>query len=223
LRSAAVLALASTLLYGAADTTTPKKSKPVPSTKSKAAGKSKASSKSQTTGKSKTASRSKTTGKSKTSKSTAHRSATAKSGNSKNSKIAGKRGKGAHSASNSTWRSRQLAPTPERYKEIQSALVERGYLNKGASGVWDADSADALRRFQQDQSLDATGKLNSLSLIALGLGPKHPTPAPAPAAPAATPTAPPVVPTPPATQAAPQASPTAPQAPAPESPETVRD
>lgn len=214
MRSAAVLALASALLYGAADTTTPKKSKPVPSTKSKAAGKAKSSSKSKSAGKSGT------TGGSRTAKSSAHRSTTAKSATSKKSKVAGKRGKGSHSASEATWRSRQLAPTPERYKEIQSALVERGYLKKDASGVWDADSTDALRRFQQDQSLEATGKLNSLSLIALGLGPKHP--APAPAAPAAAPAAPPAIPNAPDPTPVPQASPTVPQAPATQIPESVR-
>jgi len=34
---------------------------------------------------------------------------------------------------------------------------------------------EALRRFQQEQNLDPTGKINSLSLIALGLGPKYAT------------------------------------------------
>jgi hypothetical protein len=212
LRSAAILALAATLVYGAADTTTPKKPVPAPSTKSKAASKSKTSSKSKTASKSKAAA-----GTSKTAKSSAHRSTTAKSGKSSKSKTAAKHGKTSNSASAAAWRSRQLAPTPERYKEIQSALVQRGYLKKDASGVWDADSADAMRRFQQDQSLDATGKLNSLSLIALGLGPKHPAPAPAPAAPAATPTAPVAIPTaPPVTPTSPAAIPATPQPPAPE-------
>jgi peptidoglycan hydrolase-like protein with peptidoglycan-binding domain len=82
-----------------------------------------------------------------------------------------------------TWRSRQLAPTPERYKEIQSALAQRGYLKKDATGVWDGDSADAMRRFQQDQNLDPSGKVNSLSLIALGMGAKHANPPPTAAAP----------------------------------------
>jgi peptidoglycan hydrolase-like protein with peptidoglycan-binding domain len=76
-----------------------------------------------------------------------------------------------------------LAPTSDRYREIQAALVQRGYLKKDPNGVWDAESADALRRFQQDQSLEASGKLNSLSLIALGLGPKHSVPPPATVAP----------------------------------------
>ena len=80
-----------------------------------------------------------------------------------------------------SWRYRQLAPTPDRYKEIQSALAGKGYLNQPANGVWDAQSADALRHFQQDQNLEPTGKLNSLSLIALGLGARRTTVAAAPA------------------------------------------
>ena len=73
-----------------------------------------------------------------------------------------------------TWRNRQTTPTPERYKEIQNALVAKGYLQREhAVGVWGESSTDALKRFQADQNLEATGKINSLSLIALGLGPKH--------------------------------------------------
>lgn len=73
-----------------------------------------------------------------------------------------------------TWRSRQLAPAPERNREIQQALVAKGYLRpEQATGAWDDSSADALRRFQTDQNITVSGKINSLSLIALGLGPKH--------------------------------------------------
>ena len=43
---------------------------------------------------------------------------------------------------------------------------------------------DALKRFQSSQNIDATGKINSLSLIALGLGPKRETAAKPAAAPA---------------------------------------
>lgn len=32
-----------------------------------------------------------------------------------------------------------------------------------------------MKRFQAEQTLDSTGKIDSLSLIALGLGPKHDT------------------------------------------------
>jgi hypothetical protein len=86
-----------------------------------------------------------------------------------------------------TWRNRQMSPTPERYKEIQEALVAKGYLNPDdANGTWGSSSVDALKRFQAEQNIEASGKLNSLSLIALGLGPKR-EPLPAPAVPPADP------------------------------------
>jgi peptidoglycan hydrolase-like protein with peptidoglycan-binding domain len=88
-------------------------------------------------------------------------------------KAAAKRGKNSRTKAAAAWRSRQLAPTPDRYKEIQSALATRGYLKASPSGVWDAQSTEALRHFQQDQNLEPSGKVNSLSLIALGLGAKH--------------------------------------------------
>ena len=92
------------------------------------------------------------------------------------------------------YRPAPMAPTPERTKEIQSALAQKGYLSGEPSGTWDADSTAAMKRFQKDQNLDADGKFNSLSLIALGLGPKRTltastipttstTPAPAPSKP----------------------------------------
>ena len=75
-----------------------------------------------------------------------------------------------------TWRNRQLAPSPERYKEIQDALVAKGYLQPENAGTgWNQASMDALKRFQSEQNIEASGKINSLSLIALGLGPKHDT------------------------------------------------
>jgi peptidoglycan hydrolase-like protein with peptidoglycan-binding domain len=73
-----------------------------------------------------------------------------------------------------SWRNTQKAPTPERYKEIQQALASKGYLESGKpSGVWDTSSVEALKKFQADQSLEPSGKLDSLSLIGLGLGPKR--------------------------------------------------
>jgi peptidoglycan hydrolase-like protein with peptidoglycan-binding domain len=84
-------------------------------------------------------------------------------------------------------RSFQQAPTPERYKEIQQALIGKGYLQGEATGEWGPDCVDALRRFQTDQNLTADGKIGSLSLIALGLGPKRLTAQTAPQPPAAEP------------------------------------
>ena len=83
-------------------------------------------------------------------------------------------------------RSYQQSPTPERYKEIQQALASKGYFHGEPNGEWGADSQDAMRRFQAEQNLTADGKLSSMSLIALGLGPKrlsaqsHSQPAPQP-------------------------------------------
>ena len=73
-----------------------------------------------------------------------------------------------------TWRTRQAAPTADRYREIQEALAARGYLSsEEANGTWGPSSADALKKFQAEQTLESTGRIDSLSLIALGLGPKH--------------------------------------------------
>ncbi|MGA3043216.1 MAG: peptidoglycan-binding domain-containing protein [Bryobacteraceae bacterium] len=77
-------------------------------------------------------------------------------------------------ATHTTSRSGQTEPTPERYKQFQEALIAKGYLHGEATGKWDEASADAMRRFQKDQNLEPTGKPNqSLSIIALGLGPKR--------------------------------------------------
>src|SRR5665213_1382183 len=69
-------------------------------------------------------------------------------------------------------RTRQMAPTPDRYREIQQALAEKGYFKETPTGVWDDKSTEALRHFQTDQNLTPTGKINAPSLIGLGLGPK---------------------------------------------------
>ncbi|HEX3745775.1 MAG TPA: peptidoglycan-binding domain-containing protein [Bryobacteraceae bacterium] len=73
-----------------------------------------------------------------------------------------------------SWRTRQSSPTADRYREIQEALVARGYLSQDdATGAWGSASSDALKRFQVEQTLNSTGRIDSLSLIALGLGPRH--------------------------------------------------
>lgn len=91
-------------------------------------------------------------GTAKTSKSTVHR-----------------KGKSARGPA----RSYQQAPTPDRYREIQQALASKGYFHGEPNGEWGPESSDALKRFQAEQNLMPDGKINSLSLIALGLGPKR--------------------------------------------------
>lgn len=84
----------------------------------------------------------------------------------------GRAGKGRRSA-RKRGPSYQLHPDPERYREIQRALADRGYFKGEVNGRWGDDSTDALKRFQADQKLPDDGKINSLSLIGLGLSPKH--------------------------------------------------
>ena len=70
-------------------------------------------------------------------------------------------------------RSTQREPAPERYQEIQQSLADRGYFGGAVNGTWGPDSVAALKRFQRDQNIGDDGKLGSLSLMALGLGPKR--------------------------------------------------
>lgn len=82
----------------------------------------------------------------------------------------------ARSRGKTTRRSRrmtQTAPTPERYQEIQQALAGKGYSGGPANGAWGPQWSEALKQFQRDQKLEPSGKLTSLSLLALGLGPKR--------------------------------------------------
>jgi hypothetical protein len=114
-------------------------------------------------------------------RSTASRPAITKAGS--RTTTAARRGKKGPPAKRVTWRNRQLAPTPRRYKEIQEALAAKGYLKpEDATGACTPASVDAVKKFQAGQNLDSTGKINSLSLIALGLGPKRETAAPKPPA-----------------------------------------
>jgi Putative peptidoglycan binding domain len=67
----------------------------------------------------------------------------------------------------------QREPTADRYKEIQQALADKGYFGGPVDGNWGPDSVDALKHFQRDQNIGDDGKIGSLSLIALGLGPRR--------------------------------------------------
>ena len=109
-------------------------------------------------------------------KSTAHKatkSAThsaSKSTSRKTSKSAARKGKHGKTVAS---RPSQQAPSSDRYVQIQQALADRGYFKGSVDGNWDRDSVDAMKRFQKDQNLTSDGKISSLALIGLGLGPKH--------------------------------------------------
>ncbi|MGJ5814958.1 peptidoglycan-binding domain-containing protein [Paludibaculum fermentans] len=90
----------------------------------------------------------------------------------------GKKGAVASRRAAAPRRMTQQQPGEERVREIQQALTEKGY-NVDASGVWGPESAEALKKFQEDQNINnmsGRGKLDSLTLIALGLGPKREPP-----------------------------------------------
>lgn len=74
----------------------------------------------------------------------------------------------------------QQQPEPARIREIQQALAARGYAVE-PTGVWDAATVEAIKKFQEDHNitnLSGRGKLDPLTLIALGLGPSNRRPAP---------------------------------------------
>lgn len=65
---------------------------------------------------------------------------------------------------------KQMAPTPDRIIEIQSALAREGCYQGDPTGKWDGATVAAMQKFQGDHGLDATGKIDALSLQKLGLG-----------------------------------------------------
>jgi peptidoglycan hydrolase-like protein with peptidoglycan-binding domain len=87
-------------------------------------------------------------------------------------------GKRSHSVRRTPARAqavRQQQPEPQRIREIQQALTQHGYPVE-PTGVWDAATVEALRKFQEDhgiKNLSGRGKLDPLTLIALGLGPSN--------------------------------------------------
>lgn len=64
-------------------------------------------------------------------------------------------------------------PASNRLREVQTALIERGYLQGDGNGVWSAQCVEALKRFEASQNVRIDGKIDSKMLIALGLGPKY--------------------------------------------------
>jgi murein L,D-transpeptidase YcbB/YkuD len=66
--------------------------------------------------------------------------------------------------------SRPVASIPtERIVEIQSALIKAGYLRSPASGQYDAATVEAMKSFQLDNGLPATGLPSAQTLKRLGV------------------------------------------------------
>jgi peptidoglycan hydrolase-like protein with peptidoglycan-binding domain len=64
----------------------------------------------------------------------------------------------------------QKVPTPARITEIQTALERRGYYQGNPNGKWDSNTVTAMQKFQSENGLESSGKINALSLQKLGLG-----------------------------------------------------
>jgi peptidoglycan hydrolase-like protein with peptidoglycan-binding domain len=117
----------------------------------------------------------KKTGSKKTSTKASTAKTSGKASNAKASKSKGKKTTAKQTAASRYRRSTQREPAPERYKEIQQSLADKGYYGGPVTGTWGPDSVAALKHFQRDQNIGDDGKLGSLSLMALGLGPKRET------------------------------------------------
>src|SRR5712664_247848 len=65
----------------------------------------------------------------------------------------------------------QKTPTPDRIREIQSALNREGAFGGQPTGKWDDATVNAMKKFQENQGLNPPGKINAVTLLKLGLGP----------------------------------------------------
>jgi len=96
---------------------------------------------------------------------TGRKSSTTKTASSKSGKSSGKKSTGkTHRVKG------QAAPTPERINEIQEALAKRGMFTGEPTGKWDDSTVDAMRKFQTENHLNPTGKLDAPTLQKLGFG-----------------------------------------------------
>jgi peptidoglycan hydrolase-like protein with peptidoglycan-binding domain len=64
----------------------------------------------------------------------------------------------------------QKVPTTDRIREIQGALNREGDLEGQPTGKWDDATLNAMKKFQEKQGLNPTGKIDAVSLERLGLG-----------------------------------------------------
>jgi peptidoglycan hydrolase-like protein with peptidoglycan-binding domain len=64
----------------------------------------------------------------------------------------------------------QKVPTPERIRDIQSALQREGAYQGNPTGKWDDSTVEAMKTFQGKNAMTPTGKIDALTLEKLGLG-----------------------------------------------------
>ncbi|MEW5726838.1 MAG: peptidoglycan-binding protein [Pseudomonadota bacterium] len=64
----------------------------------------------------------------------------------------------------------QQSLSPDVVRNIQQSLQDRGYQVGQVDGMWGRQTAQALRNFQQDQDMRASGRIDRQTLAALGIG-----------------------------------------------------
>jgi peptidoglycan hydrolase-like protein with peptidoglycan-binding domain len=64
----------------------------------------------------------------------------------------------------------QTVPTPDRIREIQTALQKDGSYQGEPTGKWDDATANAMKKYQDKIGVSPTGKIDAVSLNKLGLG-----------------------------------------------------
>ena len=90
-------------------------------------------------------------------------------GRGRNSKKSGKHRGGRHSREAARSTPRNAGIDTDRVNEIQAALIKTGYLSGPANGQYDEATSAAMKRFQTERGLAATGLPSASSLKALGV------------------------------------------------------
>jgi hypothetical protein len=124
------------------------------------------------------AKRSRSSGKKVSSSQKKRAKASKKAGRKGRGKYAAKRGRKGRKRASRSYDIAELPQAPrgagagisnERVSEIQGALVKRGYLEGPPTGEWDDKTQDAVRNFQTDNRLPATGQPSAHFLKRLGV------------------------------------------------------
>jgi hypothetical protein len=77
-----------------------------------------------------------------------------------------------HAATIAAAHHESIGMAPERATEIQTALIQHGYLTGQPSGTWDAQTAAAMEKLQADNGWQTKTTPDARALIKLGLGPQ---------------------------------------------------
>jgi peptidoglycan hydrolase-like protein with peptidoglycan-binding domain len=78
-------------------------------------------------------------------------------------------GGGAHIGSSSTSTTVAVDLSEPEIREVQTVLIRRGYLHARADGVWGPETREALVAFQRKEGFEASGRIDTRTVSALGL------------------------------------------------------